>query len=406
METADVSSAAPWKRWETWALLVWAGSFLVVSIRVACLPTSRTVYQAYVEAGRNWRAGQNLYQTNGGYRYCPPVTMLFAGLSHLPDGLAGILWRFLGVAVFVGSLAWWARVGLPRSLTRSHLGLLFLLTLPLALSSVNNGQANVLLIGLLVLAVTGPVQQRWNLVAVCLAAAILLKAYPAAIALLLVVQYPRQLCWRLPLALAAGLALPFLFQDATYVAHQFQGWLANLHSDDRTDWTFENSYRDLWLLFRLWSLPLSHDGYVVLQLAGGAAVAALCLAGRWAGWEQRRLLVTLLGLGSCWMMLLGPATESCTYALVAPSLAWAVLEGYTDRRFYWARGAVTVSYVVLLSALAAGWFPFAGRAHACGIHPLATLVLLGVLLVQAVSGLRPVRRATEPAPVAPPAKAA
>jgi len=403
---AEVHPTPLFKRWQTWALIVWTGSMLVVSARVALLPASRTVYLAYVEAGRHWRTGDDLYLVNGGYRYSPPVTVLFAALSVLPDGLAGIVWRALGTGVFLMSLAWWARWGLPQALTPAQRGALFLLTAPLTLSSLNNGQANLLLVGLLVLAVTACARQRWNLAAVCLTLACLLKGYPVAIALLLLTVYPRQLSWRLPPALLAGLALPFLFQDGSYIISQYKAWLGNLQSDDRTQWVFENSYRDLWLLIRRWGVPLSHDGYVIVQVAAGAALAIVCLAARRAGWEPRRLLTTLLGLGACWMMLLGPATESSTYALLAPSMAWALVEGYSDSRFAWTRGPVTLSFVMLLTAFAAAWFPFAGRAHALGIHPLATLVLTGVFLVQTYVLFRRVRGGADAQALAPPAHAA
>ena len=44
--------------------------------------------------------------------------------------------------------------------------------------------------------------------------------------------------------------------------------------------------------------------------------------------DQRELLTAVVALAACWMMLLGPATESCTYILLAPTLAWAVLESW------------------------------------------------------------------------------
>jgi hypothetical protein len=387
--SCDAVGKGSWlRRWQTWAIVLWAGSLLGVSMRVLCQPTSRTVYYpTYAEAGEHWRGGQDLYLAYGGYRYSPPVTVLFAALSYLPAGLAGVLWRLLGAGLLLGGLAWWCRVGLPRPLSSAQLALLYLLVAPLSLSSLNNGQANLLLAGLLVLAVSAAARARWNLVAVCLAMACLLKAYPLAIALLLLAAYPRPLSWRLPLALVAGLALPFLFQDASYVLDQYHNWLRNLKSDDRMGWSFDMSYRDMWLLFRLWGVPVGVKGYQFIQLAGGAAVALLCVAGRWAGWRPQRLLPTLLGLGCCWMMLFGPATESSTYALLAPSLGWAVLEAFTEPRLFWARAPVALSYLLLAGSFAAGWFPFGTYVHSAGIHPLGTLVLTGTLVIRALIGL-------------------
>jgi hypothetical protein len=373
--------------WERWAALVWGVALVVVSTRVLLLPGSRSVYPAYGEAGRHWRAGADLYQDLSGYRYPPPVAVLFAAFSCLPDGAAEMLWRLLGSAAFLGGLAWWGRAGLPRPLTPGQLGLLFLLAAPVSMSTLNNGQANLLLAGLLVLAVTAAARGRWNLTTLFLVLACLLKAYPVAIALLLLLLYPRQLGWRLPLALAVGAALPFALQDPDYVSRQYQNWLRNLATDDRTAWPLEEGYRDVWLLCRLWHLPVSRLGYLALQLGAAALLAGLCLAGRLAGWAPRRLLGFLFVLGCCWMMLFGPATESATYALLAAPLAWVALDAWAERRPLWVRGSVAVSYVLLAGAFVAGWFPFARAVHALGIHPLGTLILFVTLVVRMLADL-------------------
>src|SRR5262249_51258876 len=147
---------------------------------------------------------------------------------------------------------------------------------------------------------------------------------------------------RLLLALAVGLALPFLLQRPAYVAGEYATWFRLLAADDRSDWPLAISYRDVWLLCRLWQVPLTLRGYLVIQLLAAAGVAALCLAGRWVGWPKRRLLTALLLLGTCWMTVFGPATESCTYILLAPALAWALLEAWWQGRPHWYRGVLVV----------------------------------------------------------------
>jgi hypothetical protein len=387
-------------QWQVWAALVWALSLTIVSARVALLPGSRSVYPAYMEAGLHWRAGQDLYPPLSGYRYCPPVTVIFAGFSHLPDGLAEALWRLLGAAVFLAALAWWARDGLPGPLSPAQQGLLFLLVMPPSLSSLNNGQVNLLLAGILVAAVTAAARGRWNLVTLCVVLAILFKGYPVAIGLLLLVLYPRQLGWRLPLGLALGLALPYLFHGPAYVTRQYEGWLVTVREDDRTAWALENSYRDLWLLVRQWGLPLGRQGYHGIQLLAAAGVANLCVALRWAGASPRRVLTTVLALGCCWMMLLGPATESSTYTLLAPSLAWAVLEAWAGGSWM-ARAGALGSYGLLLAAGMAAWFPFAREVHAWGIHPLGALALFAVVATGALLSIWR-RPAARPVPGLPP----
>jgi hypothetical protein len=395
-----------WGEWARWAVLVWGLALIIVAGRVLLKPGQRSVYPEYERAGQNWRAGHDLYCGLGGYRYSPPATLIFAAFSLAPSGTGEALWRLLGAGLFLGGLACWGRVGLPRTWSRDQLGLLFLLAAPLSLSSLNNGQANLHLAGLLVLSVAGAAWGRWNLVTLCLVLACLLKGYPVALALLLLVLYPRQLGWRLPLGLTVGLALPLLLQDADYVFRQYHQWLGDLRSDNRADWEFIKSYRDFWLLCRLWHLPVSRQAYLALQLGAAGLTAALCLAGRLRGLDPRRLLALVLVLASCWMMLFGPATESSTYALLAVPLAWMVLDAWIECRPLWVRSGTGVSYALLTGSFLAGWFPIGTEVHALGPQPLGTLILFLLVLIGTLLDLMRPGSDNLLTPAAPSARAA
>ena len=90
----------------------------------------------------------------------------------LPDGPGGLLWRLTSSAVFCGGLAWWGRIVLPPG----QRALLFLLTAPLTFGNIHNGQANVLIMGLLLLAVAAVARERFTVAALCLAIACLFNA--------------------------------------------------------------------------------------------------------------------------------------------------------------------------------------------------------------------------------------
>src|SRR5262249_17144648 len=145
--------------------------------------------------------------------------------------------------------------------------------------------------------------------------------------------------------------------------------------------------------------------------------ALLCLAGRWRSWPRRTLLLVVLTLGSCWMILCGPATESCTYVLLAPVLAWGLVGGGpalapssprwgggSGRRGWPAphpqlvcaagRGGKDLSritYGMLVIAVGAGVF---GRAasqwiHSLGLQPLGALAFTvgsSILILRALAG--------------------
>jgi hypothetical protein len=356
---------------------------LAVTVRCLVNPRANSVYPVFANAARNWLAKGDLYELVGDpYRYSPLVAALLVPLGILPDQLGGVLWRLANAGVYLGALAWWGRSVLPQPLSGVQQALLFLLVVPLSTGNLNNGQSNALVLGLLLAAVAGVASARWNWAAAFLALACLFKLYPIAVGLLLAVVSPRRFAGRLLVALTIGLVLPFVLQHPDYVWSQYQGWLRILRSDDRQGMSLELWYRDLRLLCQVCHAPLSPRVYLAIQVLAAAGVAAVCVAGRWAGRPPRALLTAVTGLGCCWMTLLGSATESCTYILLAPTLAWAVMEAWLNDRSWRLRATVLASYCLFTASNAAVWVPGAGRkVHSLGVQPLAALMLAICLLV-------------------------
>jgi hypothetical protein len=363
-------------------LAVWIVLGLLMCLRTAVWPKRNSVYPIFSDAGHGWLAGTDLYDLHfwqlqiDEYRYSPIVAAAFVPLGLLPDNVGGVVWRLVNMAVFIGGVVAFYRVIAPG---RGRLGLASVtcigwLLLPLALPSLNNGQANPVVIGGVMLAIVAADRGWWNLAALALAGPILLKVYPLAVALLLLLIYPRQLGWRLAAVLVLGLALPFALQEPGYVARQYEMWFAKLVQEDRSERIITETYRDFWLLIRWAHLPLPHRLYLPLQLAVAAAIAAVVLLGRRRGWTARDVLLHLFHLGCCWMILFGPATENSTYILIAPTFALAVWEGFAQPRPLWTRGLLAAIVCIFVGSAVLTAMPD-GRNWAYPLNPLATLLL-------------------------------
>lgn len=391
------------------AVTAWAVVGLVLGLRVCLAPRENSCYPIFQGAGSHWRAGLELYRfpKNGCdfYRYSPLVAAVFSPVSLLPERVGSLLWRLVNAGAYLAALGWWARAvlsvrgptGQRRPLTTAEVALLSLLVLPFTVGNLNNGQSNPLVLGLLLAGTVAVARRYWNLASGCAAAACLLKLYPLAFGLLLAVVYPRRFLGRFVLALGLGLALPFLLQRPGYVVEQYGDWLTALRQDNRQILHLHLAYRDLCLLCRVWLTPLSLPAYRAVELAVAAGLAGVCWF-RWprtcepdagAGPSECDALGQLLGLACCWMTAFGPAAESSTYILVAPSLAWAVLRSrHEGTRIV--RGVLRGAYVLLLSAHVSVWFPGGVHWRDCGPQPLAALLLFAVLLSEALT-----RRAEE-----------
>jgi hypothetical protein len=402
---SGVVAQQPFCSWGPWGLLVlcvWIAILTIISVRVLVQPRWNSVYPIFADAGRHWRAGTELYRIpNNPYRYSPLVTVGFVPWSLLPDPVAGALWRLVNAAVYLGALAWWCRVILPRKLTAAEWAFLYLLVVPLSVGSLNNGQSNALVLGLLLAGLAAATQRSWTLAGLCIALASLFKIYPLAIGLLLAAVYGWKFASRLGLALVLGLALPFCFQAPGYVWSQYAGWLGHLSTEDRQATSIEFWYRDLRLLCEVCHLPLSSFGYRAIQLLFGLGMTAFCvfagrrrqltecdsLASRTA---ERHVLVLLLALGCCWMTALGVAAESCTYIMLAPSLAWSLLDTFANREPLRWKALLLVSCIVLLLAQLAVWIPggVGRRIHSYGLQPAAALIFLLYIVLTTLRDLR------------------
>ncbi len=196
------------------AIITWSAVFLVVSVRMFIEPDNKTVYPIFSASARLWWSGIDTYEpgrpadVQNGYRYGPTFAIAVTPFAIFPDAVGGVVWRLFNLAALLGALGWFARAVLPAKLTtRLYAGLL-LLVLPLALTSINNGQANLVVIACMIGAVAAVAQERWNLATALLTAAFVMKLYPLALGMMLMLLYPRRLAWRIPLAALASFLLP------------------------------------------------------------------------------------------------------------------------------------------------------------------------------------------------------
>ena len=368
--------------WGQLALLVWTVVLLVVCVRTAIQPRTRSLFYTWASAGSDWVHGRNLYVHEDWtdldqFRYSPLVAASFAPLSLLNERLGNVVWRLFDAGVFLGGLWWWLRTVLPGSLTNSLKALIVLLVVPLALASLNNGQTNPLVIGFLLAATAALHDERWNLAALFITAACALKLYPIAVGALLVLVYPRQLSWRLALMLLGAALVPFCLRQPAYVLDQYQQWYRLLGTNtDRRYLPPELSitYRDLWLLFRVAGVPITPAVYLGIQLATAALCAALCGAANWLRVSKAKQLTAALMLGCCWMTLCGPATESSSFVQVAPALAWALVAARREEWPALVHWLPAVSLALFMAGVLAG-LKWTATIHGLGVHPLGTLLL-------------------------------
>src|SRR5262249_17934089 len=213
-----------------------------------------------------------------------------------------------------------------------------------------------------------------------LAFATLIKGYPLALALLVAALYPRRFFFRYGIALACGLLLPFAVQRTDLVAAQYASWLTHLRESTVI---MRERLRTLEHLFALYAHPMSPQSFQLVQLFAGVAVLALCRISALRRPEQSGQLQGALTLFACWVILFGPATEACTYIVIAPVIAAALVETFS-RPASWVCRSVLIGSFLLMGPLVTDFVPPAIRNYASehGSQPIGGLLFLGSTLVQ------------------------
>jgi hypothetical protein len=106
---------------------------------------------------------------------------------------------------------------------------------------------------------------------------------------------------------------------------QYTVWVRYLSTEDRQRGPITDWYRDFRALWRIYITPMGPNTYLILELTTAALIALTALIARLRRMPVELLVAFTLSLACCWMTVLGPATESPTYILVAPAIAWGIV---------------------------------------------------------------------------------
>jgi len=387
-----------WDRW--WGLDVWLRAGLIswailtaaVSARAVAQFPRNDVSDLWRSAGLAWIEGRSPYDDDpaivmASYRYGPLVTCLFTPLTLFTQAASLVAYRVLMAAAFVAALIAWLRLGVPRPLSWPQIGVCLLLTAPLAQGNINNGQSNLVVLALLLACATCATQERWLLAGLFVGLAAMIKVYPLALGLLLVAAYPRRFGWKLPAALILLAAAPFLAQSPSYVWASYENWAAHIGNADSARRLADPilGYRDVWFLLRVYGTPVTLKTYAVLQVGGALMCAGVVVSLAWRGVSLAGVSTWALLLTCVWSLLLGPAPETSTYVLIAPSLVHLLVSTFDERR--WASfGLVAASYMTLfVCALAGAHRALIETLLYTGTQPIALFGLLVGLMLYAVS---------------------
>jgi hypothetical protein len=313
-------------RWNVLALttlgLVFGGMCLYLILN----PSRTGVVPPYRGSSVHWWAAEGLYEPGThGFLYVPAFAILFTPFNHIqPTILGEIIWRFFGFGVFGFGL--WKLANLcgmserqRREITPAFAILVFL-AVPASLASLNNGQTNLLLSAVVMLAALALRNEKWNLAGLLISFALVLKPISLGPWLLTFAIF-KQARRPLLLGMVGALGFGFLHPDIKYAWGQNISFIEKLVRC----YTPENlRVSDLFGALQKWGVTTSPGLEKAIRAA--ASLAALgfvwwrkdragSLGGSWAIWVASSLILTIFN----------PRVETNSYVLISPLIAFAAV---------------------------------------------------------------------------------
>jgi hypothetical protein len=331
----------------------------------------RSVTPTYHQASSDWWAGKDLYGGLGGLHYLPQFALIFSPFHSLPVPIGDIVWLFCWIVLLATGVWRLLREQFGTDIRLAFL-LASLLTIPLCLASLRNGQANTMLAALALHSAACLSRRQWWTAAALIVLG-LTKPLGVVLLLLSAVGYA-PLRWRLVPALAALALLPFLFAPADYVMAQHRDFLANIRLCAASP---EHRFADVGGILWTFGYSLPHGISKLMRVAAGGLTL-------WLWWKGARRLrepcraMWLLALSSAYLMLFNPLNEINSYVIIAPALGiWAVaaLNSFHTRRF----GLLTALISLSMSLLPNLTHSVFGNNFALFWLPVMTIVFVGML---------------------------
>ena len=376
------------------AVVLWLVALAYIAVGLAADPYHRSMTPSYHEAVAHWWAAQPVYTGPAGFNYLPVFLLLFSAFDWLPLTIGEIAWRCVAFAGL--ALGLWRCIALfvdENDEQARSFALATALLLPMAFSTLRNGQSSAQLAACLLWALSAIGRQQWSWATIWLCLSLVCKPLGLPALGLAAMAFP-PLRGRAVAGLALVVLLPYLFKPAAYVGQLYLAFWQNIvDCSDAGVSISDRTFADINGVLRIVGVQLSGTWALGLSaLAGGGLAAVSLLMAKFADSKISGLL--WLSFTGGYIMLFTPMNELNSYVMLAPALAmWAVhFRARGDARNFKAILFMVVTIVLLPDVVALVMGKEPGFEFGKSWCPLLTLIFLGVLTQRLVALRSPVRQ--------------
>ena len=373
------------RRWLIIAAIGWFGLGLFVTGAVLFSKKHRSVVPAYQLGATQWIEGKPLYNGLGeGFIYFPQSAILFTPWANLPEAWREISWRWTGIAIYVVGLFQLGRLLFPNQ-SWTAFGRASLCAVPMSYCAIRNGQATMMLTGIMLLAVTQMGASHWTRSAAWMVLGLAVKPL-MMVQLLLAGATQSRMRIRLAIGLVVFAFVPFLTQHFAYVVEQYQAAVLMLRDVDRVGHTTQ-LWCQIFGLLHVMGISLGENNERLLQLTAAVVTLGLCV------WSMRlpreRQAFYLFAFSATYLMLFNSRTEMNTYAMLGPAVGMVAVQAFFEGRtkLWWTMAFVAIAATANYE-LGKLIIPGVEQVWMAPVGGIVFAVSLATLLVQEVRQLK------------------
>jgi hypothetical protein len=341
--------------WMRIAIGLWVAFTIAAEVKAWKHPDQHAVYPVFAEGARHWLNDEPLYGQF--FFYSPAFATAICPLAALPDRVGGVIWGTFNLAIVFAALAVFCREVVQKVRPEIRTGPFLALCLASTAHGCWSGQANALVLALVLFATVAGLRGKWWTAALLLAGGTHIKIWVAAVPALLALRWFRPLIPRFAAAFVLVGLLPLLMKSPVHVLATYQQWFACLSERMATGQRWPG-YRDAWTIWENLAPPVSRQVFSALSLVAGLLTAVWCYGQLHAKNEREKgrggeretydislslplpfspacaphFVLSVVSAWACWQLLFGPGAERLTYGIIAPAVSWAVCESHLTKR--------------------------------------------------------------------------
>ncbi len=324
----------------------------------------------YFQAGRHWLMGLPLYQMNKPFLYFPHTALIYSWLSDIPQSVYKILFPLITLAMICRGLYRIAMMNLHGALPTYFFGMSIAVML-LGFVAVLKGNLDLLITGLMLLAVAEILDERWWIAALYLVIGFVLD--PKTLILLLLARSIFRTVFFKAVSLVLLFALlPFFFQKTAYVWQQYG---ALFHIWKNLDGSSLQNIDFFSLLHHFgWGLCVQVQG--TIRIITGVAFFIFCFYVR-LRFEKSTFCVLIYTIAAIFLLLFNPKSEFQDLIILAPALGYFTVYHYLNNDRVCFGVLVALTGLLFLSLLLS---VLVNSASISCLPPLCVMIFSGYII--------------------------